>query len=325
MKLPEETERAIEAEAASIPTRKLAAAVERLGRYYQSPDTERAPSFAIPEVRIAYALTRMPAIFQVNRLVLAALEPMQPAIASVLDLGCGPGTATIATCEAFEGLRKATLIDRDDGWFDLGRRMVSAVDASVETRFVKSAIERAGSFEDHDLVIASYALGELPSSDARDVIARAWPAARMGIAIVEPGTPHGFATILAARDELIGAGAAIAAPCTHALGCPMASGDWCHFDTRVERTPRHRRAKSGTLPYEVEKFSYLVATKSPLSSRPTASRVIKHPLKRGGHVVLDLCTSLGRAERIVVSRRDKEAYRDARDAKWGDVWVENDR
>jgi ribosomal protein RSM22 (predicted rRNA methylase) len=263
----------------------------------------------------------MPAIFQVNRLVLSSLSSSLPDIASILDLGCGPGTATIAARGVFEGLRQTTLIDRDDGWFDLSRRMLAA-DSSLEARFVMAGIEREDALDEHDLVVASYALGELQLSDARNVVQRAWDAARVAIAIVEPGTPRGFATILAARDELIAAGAAIVAPCTHALACPLRDDDWCHFDTRIDRTQRHRGAKSGTLPYEIEKFSYLVASKSPLAIGANASRIIKHPLKRGGHVVLDLCTSRGTAERLTVSRRDKERYREARVAKWGDLWVE---
>ena len=326
MKLPEAIELVMEAEAASIARHDLVDRADRLGRYYRSPDAERAPSFADPAIRAAYVVTRMPAIFQVNRLVLGELEPLQLDFASVLDLGCGPGTATIAAQEVFGGLQKATLIDRDEGWFELGRRMISAVDPELAAiaQFVKSAIERTDAFEEHDLVTASYALGELPSSDARNLLKRAWEAARIALAIVEPGTPRGFGTIVAARDELIAAGASIVAPCTHASACPIASGDWCHFDTRVDRTSRHRSAKSGTLPYEVEKFSYIVAIKPPVALRTDVSRIIKHPLKRGGHVVLDLCTSEGTAERVVVSRRDKERYREARGAKWGDLWMAHD-
>ena len=323
MKLPKVIELAIEAEAANISPKEVADGADRLGRYYRSRNSEREPSFAIPTIRVAYAVARMPAIYRVNRLVLAHLEPLRLDISSILDLGCGPGTATIAAGEIFEGLRNATLLDRDEGWFDFGGRMLAAVGSNLEKRFVKSSIERPDVLEGHDLIIASYALGELRSPDVKNIVRRAWDAARAAIVIVEPGTPRGFDTILAARDELIAAGASIVAPCTHASACPLASGDWCHFDTRVDRTHRHRDAKAGTLPYEIEKFSYLVASRLPANSAAT-SRIIKHPLKRGGHVVLDLCTSQGTAERVVVSRRDKERYREARDVKWGDLWMESD-
>lgn len=170
-------------------------------------------------------------------------------------------------------------------------------------------------------MVISYALGELSKSLAADVTQWAWTQARQAIVIIEPGTPRGFAGILTAREALIAAGANIVAPCTHARRCPMAADDWCHFDTRVERTRQHRQAKSGTLPYEVEKFSYIAAARRAPPALVPAARVIRHPLKKSGHVILDLCTEEATVERMIVSRCDQEAYRQARAAKWGDLWV----
>jgi ribosomal protein RSM22 (predicted rRNA methylase) len=51
-------------------------------------------------------------------------------------------------------------------------------------------------------------------------------------------------------------------------------------------------------------------------------RLILPPLKRKGHIVLDVCTPSGTFERWLVTRRNgKQAYRDARKAKWGDLWA----
>ncbi|KAF3907873.1 hypothetical protein ABW20_dc0110247 [Dactylellina cionopaga] len=51
-------------------------------------------------------------------------------------------------------------------------------------------------------------------------------------------------------------------------------------------------------------------------------RVILRPLKGDHHVTFDLCTSDGDLERwIVPSSFSKKAYRDARKARWGDLWV----
>ena len=50
-------------------------------------------------------------------------------------------------------------------------------------------------------------------------------------------------------------------------------------------------------------------------------RAILPPLKRRGHVILDLCTPSGQVERWTVPRSfSKQAYRDARKSKWGDLW-----
>jgi len=51
-------------------------------------------------------------------------------------------------------------------------------------------------------------------------------------------------------------------------------------------------------------------------------RAILPPIKRHGHVTLDLCTPAGRIERWTVPRSfSKQAYRDARKSKWGDLWA----
>lgn len=51
-------------------------------------------------------------------------------------------------------------------------------------------------------------------------------------------------------------------------------------------------------------------------------RNILTPIKRRGHVTLDLCTPAGNIERWVVPKSfSKQAYHDARKAAWGDLWA----
>jgi ribosomal protein RSM22 (predicted rRNA methylase) len=51
-------------------------------------------------------------------------------------------------------------------------------------------------------------------------------------------------------------------------------------------------------------------------------RAILPPLKRRGHVTLDLCTPAGKLERWTVPKSfSRVAYRDARKSKWGDLWA----
>jgi ribosomal protein RSM22 (predicted rRNA methylase) len=320
MGLPEAIQQAIEKQTAAMPAQMLAAAAAELGRDYH----EATPRISSPQARAAYVATRMPAIFQVNQLVCAELARLCPAleIRSVLDLGCGPGSATLAVRQTFAQLQAATLADRDSQWFETARNLVAALDPKLAgaSRFVTRDLENAEHLDEHDLVVVSYALGEMAPSRAKDLLERAWISARSAIVIVEPGTPRGFNTIVAAREALIAAGSNIIAPCTHAGRCPLVDKDWCHFDTRVERTRRHQQAKSGTLPYEIEKFSYVIAAGEPGIMPRTAARIIRRPLKKSGHVILDLCTSAGDAKRVVVSRRHKESYRQARAAKWGGLW-----
>ena len=60
----------------------------------------------------------------------------------------------------------------------------------------------------------------------------------------------------------------------------------------------------------------------PKVSTLSLPRAILPPLKRGGHVILDLCTPSGKIERWTVPKSfSKQAYRDARKSKWGDLWA----
>ena len=167
----------------------------------------------------------------------------------------------------------------------------------------------------------SYVLGELSAAAQQRLVAVAWSRAEKLVAIVEPGATRGFETMLAARAALTAAGGRILAPCPRAQAhpCPMAeAGDWCHFSQRLERTSQHRRLKGGDLGYEDEKFSYCVVGKDP--TLPAQARIVRHPLQRKGHVQLQLCTPAG-LQRITVTKSQKDKYRAARQAEWGEEWA----
>ncbi len=327
-KLPAAIAQFIQDGAASIPTEELLKAAAELSGSYREAAAQ-PPRINSQARRLAYLAARMPAIFQVNQLVGRELRRSVPelAVRSVLDLGCGPGTATLAASQVFGELETATLVDQDGEWLKLSERILAAADArlAAASHLAARDLRLPIDFDEHDLVIISYALGELGAPSARVLVERAWALARSAIAVIEPGTPRGFSAILTARDALIATGGTIVAPCTHAGRCPLAADDWCHFDTRVDRTRQHQRIKAGTLPYEIEKYSYVIAAKRRPAQDSRAARIIKHPLKKSGHVILDLCTAGSAAERTIISRRDKNLYRRARAAKWGDLWDPPDR
>ncbi|KAL8766313.1 MAG: hypothetical protein Q9203_006390 [Teloschistes exilis] len=51
-------------------------------------------------------------------------------------------------------------------------------------------------------------------------------------------------------------------------------------------------------------------------------RLILPPLKNRGHIILDACTPAGKIQRWTVPRSfGKQAYTDARKARWGDLWA----
>ncbi|RDW72315.1 tRNA methyltransferase RSM22 [Aspergillus mulundensis] len=51
-------------------------------------------------------------------------------------------------------------------------------------------------------------------------------------------------------------------------------------------------------------------------------RLVYTPMKRRGHVIFDLCTPAGQIERWTVPRSfSRQAFKDARKARWGDLWA----
>src|SRR6266705_2766208 len=139
--------------------------------------------------------------------------------------------------------------------------------------------------------------------------------------IVEPGTPAGYARIIALRRQLITAAAHVAAPCPHDRECPLASPDWCHFTQRLPRSRAHKQLKSAELPYEDEKFSYVALTRAPAARHP--ARVIAQPVVTKVAVTARLCTDQGILN-AVAARRQKAAYQRFKKIAWGDAIFDAD-
>ena len=293
----------------------LRAAFQTLTEQYHQ---RQQSSYVITFVqRLAYLATRMPATFAVCRAVLAKLKNHPFGINTLLDLGAGPGTASLAALENFPALSSFTLVDRDPAL--LTYAMAFLQNYTISAEYITKALETFTPSQKYDVVLCSYACNELPPEIVHQIIDRAWQATAQFFVLIEPGTPSGFSLVKAARERLLKADAHIVAPCTHHAVCPMAGKDWCHFVERVERSPMHRLIKDATLPYEDEKYTYLIVSRHPVI-RPT-SRIIKRPIQASGHMIFDLCGDTG-VKRETVSKRQKKQYALARHKRWGDEWDE---
>ncbi len=315
MRLPDLLRAAIDDIARAVDPRELAHSAARLSERYRAISASGAISNAAD--RAAYLVARMPATFAADEYVLSELtKRVSTPVRSLLDLGSGPGTALWAAAEVLQDLGRFTAIEREDALIETARQLASRNIRLNNAKWVQADLQTLKQFEEHDVVVMSYALGEL--ADPAATVREAWNAAQVGIVIIEPGTPAAFQNVVRARDILIADGAYIAAPCPHHNVCPLAArSDWCHFSVRLERSSSHRRLKGGDLSYEDEKFSYVIATKTP-AHRP-AARIVRHPLKHPGHVKLTLCTPDDLQE-PTVTKSQKALYRAARKAEWGDAW-----
>ena len=181
-----------------------------------------------------------------------------------------------------------------------------------------SATLRASKGSRHfDLILAGYTFAELPAQTRDRVLAALWYTCSGILVIVEPGTPAGFATILACRAALLAAGARVVAPCPGAHPCPITAPDWCHFAERLPRSRAHMRAKDASVPFEDEKFSYIAVAREGIEIAPIEARIIAPPLTAKPGTRLRLCTPSGLADRVVL-KRDKPAHKAVSRKSWGD-------
>ena len=186
-------------------------------------------------------------------------------------------------------------------------------------------------------------------AQARDTLLKDYLLAGDAESVIEPPTDVGSNT-----PRKLEAGHIIA-PCTNQRTCPMyqipgkAIGrkDYCHFSQRFVRPMFNAKmyGNSANKSTDVE-FSYIavqrgVAQRQRSSGKElteeafegyekseaepdmqTLPRITLPPLKRKGHVTMDLCTPEGKIERWTIPKSYSNLiYHDARKSRWGDLWA----
>ena len=255
--------------------------------------------------RNVYLESRMPATQAVCEKVFSNLEKEEN-ITSLLDLGCGPGSATYAALKIFSNLLTIHLIDLDSSY---------SYNFCKPYQFFEQQFKDLSIAQSYDIIVISYALSECDNNLLEKVLIKAWEKTNRYLVIIEPGTPYGYTSFLKTRQYLIEQGAFILAPCPHELACPLIKPDWCHFKIRLHRTKIHQQIKQGTKSFEDESYIFGIFSKQP--NQVKSKRIIKKPIRRKGHILFDLCTSDG-LNRDTISRKDKISYIKAKKLMWGD-------
>ena len=319
MELPLPLRQAVDSALAGVPLADLTPAAKALSQRYRDEVRDGRLHLSHARYALAYIATRMPATYAAIHASLVALAEQQPDFAprSLLDIGAGPGTVMWAAADIWPGMEAATLVETSPAIRTLGERLAtSSTLPRIAWREADLRCDLTG--EQHDLVTLAYVLDELAPKDRDALVDRLWALTRHALLIVEPGTTAGWQRILAARAQLIADGAYILAPCPHALACPIAQPDWCHFSARVARSRLHRLAKEAEAPWEDEKFIYLAASRTPAVAH--LSRVLTLPDPATGRVKLKLCKSDGSATHRLVTRREGDVFKRARRVDWGDAF-----
>jgi len=301
---------------AQVPAATLA-----LSERYFAGVGENNPALRSALDREAYVAARMPATSAaVARSLALSAGPWLAEVDSVLDLGSGPGSALWAVQEYCDATT-FTAFERDPGLIALGQALAhEGPNPLPQTTWIAGDLRTPSVFPQHDLVVISYAGNELDAASRQQLMTLAWHIARVAVLIVEPGSRTGAQHITAARDYFIQAGATIAAPCTHHQTCPLAdTSDWCHQRVRLARSRLHRLAKTGCRGFEDEPFAFVCAVKTAATTpTPGTGRIIGSPQVTAAAANLPMCTASGYSP-VTIARRDP-AYKQAKRARWGDVW-----
>jgi ribosomal protein RSM22 (predicted rRNA methylase) len=326
MDLPNDLRLALDAALRGAGQAELRAAATALSERYRAGHGAAGGSPEVggyvrgPTDAAAYAAYRMPATYAAVTAAMGAMAARLPGWAprSLLDAGAGLGAALWAAAETWEDLGGAELIDAGPAMLALGRQLAtrSSSPAMAAATWRLADLTASWRAEQHDLTTAAYLLGELPEPARATLVDQLWAHSGHALLLVEPGTPQGWAIIRAARERLRAAGAVIIAPCPHQGACPLPDNDWCHFAQRLARSKAQRAVKGADLGYEDEKFSYVAVAHAP--GTPIGARVLRRPLARPGRIELALCTPEGLSTELV-TRSDRERWRAARDAEWGDA------
>lgn len=192
------------------------------GPYWQSRDDLASYDFTYGE-RIGWKWDAV-----LRELRLRSWSP--PAGADVLDWGCGSGIASRRVLGAFGAAHFSSLTV----WDHSPAAMDFAADAARNAFPGLPVYEGTAGFLAGDspigLLLISHVLNELSPAALAELertIARA-----TAVLWVEPGTRDVSRQLSAIRDRLLNT-FTVAAPCTHALACPMLAPEnerhWCHF------------------------------------------------------------------------------------------------
>ena len=320
MQLPPALRQAIDRELEGVALADLARAAETLSRRYRAEIRDGRLHVDDALAARAYLTTRLPATFAAIAAAGQAVIEARPdfAPAALLDIGAGPGTAAWAAAALWPSLTAAELVEASGAMREIGGRLGSALALDRVAWHAGSATDGLARVEPADLVLLAYVLDELAPAARPPLIERLWALTGDVLLLVEPGTTEGWKRILAARDQLIGLGAHILAPCPHRAACPLAPPDWCHFSARVARSRLHREAKGGSVPWEDEKFIYLAASR--VAGAGPAARILAQPQQSKAEIRLKLCLPDGSQADRRVAKRDAAAFKAARKRGWGESY-----
>jgi len=252
---------------------------------------------------------------------------------SVLDVGSGPGTGSLAVldwCHSRHPMAELAVTAVDASPTALGQaqrlwQMVCQAGGITRARLERcdGDIERVACFEKarlngpYDIIIVANSVNEIAADSQDPVAARTQLLAGLldvlaqhgTMMIVEPALRETSRDLYQVRDQLVQDGLCnVYSPCLHEQNCPalMNHLDWCH-EERLWDPPASIQAIDKAVGFikDALKFSYLLLRKDGktiVNRQPDVYRVVSELRVMKGEKRAWLCNEVGRRE---VGRQDR--------------------
>ncbi|KRX06714.1 hypothetical protein PPERSA_09116 [Pseudocohnilembus persalinus] len=301
---------------------------------------------------IAYLLRKLPGTYAVQKRIINEIKKRLPEFqpTSFLDYGAGLGQSSHIINEYYPDLKKQILLEPSTVMRKLGKHITQDIENNlwVDNLARMATIPNTQSF---DLILCSFVLEEVPSAYARQlIIDTLWnKLSKNGILIfISPGSPMGSRFTHDVRNHILNnkseSDPYIIAPCAHQGKCPLAQNKetWCHFEQKYYKYKKDVFPKKNTENnYGTEKYSYVVIQKGKnfefdidnyeeiqqletWQQSFSWNRILFPSIKKGGHIILNLCSNEGEYERRIITKSHKEfgpkGYKELKKLNWGDFW-----
>jgi SAM-dependent methyltransferase len=263
----------------------------------------------VPELLAGYVAFFLPRSIHQVASVLGELDRPPKRL---VDIGCGPGAATLAACQ--RGVRAVLALDHAPAALEFVGRVT---DDRVTTRQLDFETGDAAAIVrdfEADTAVASHVVNELFSdqTDAHDrradfcmeLLDALLDDGRL--ILIDPALRSTSRDLLHVRNALVERGAAVIAPCLRQSTCPALEDprDWCHAERPWSPAPIVKAiAEAVGVRHDVAKMTYLVIGKNAPTFAENQYRIVSEPLHTKGRLRYFGCGRVGR-HAIVMKERD---------------------
>jgi ribosomal protein RSM22 (predicted rRNA methylase) len=140
--VPQQIQLLIERLVEFIPHQELITAAQALTENYRA-GAQLAPLNGRAQ-HLAYLVARFPATFAAIFSVLQQAKKRLPGLcfSSLLDMGAGPGSASLAALLTFEGIQKITMRDRDSYFLEKAEEFLAKMGMSLQVQAICQDFEQ---------------------------------------------------------------------------------------------------------------------------------------------------------------------------------------